>query len=120
MTPDAVEMRAWWDWYGRVAETVRTREAIVRNAERALASSSDAETIERIAKQIDTLERDAIAGERLQQRLDARPFEATGNIVRRLDRLAARLCDLLVASRDKRAVGCPTRPRNVRGLSRWG
>lgn len=61
MTPDAVEMRAWWNWYGRVAETVRTREVIVRKAERALASSSDADveqhmTIERIAKQIDTLE----------------------------------------------------------------
>lgn len=103
MTPDAVEMRAWWDWYRRVAETVRTREVIVRKAERALASSdADIEqraTIDRIAKQIDVLERDAIAGERLQQRFDTRPFEATGNIVRRLDHLAARLCDLLVASR---------------------
>lgn len=104
MTPDAVEMRAWWDWYGRVAETVRTREVIVRHAARVLASSSDSDfeqrvAIKQIAEQIHTLERDAIAGERLQQRFDARPFEAVGNIVRRLDRLAARLCDLLVASR---------------------
>lgn len=104
VTPDAAEMREWWNWYGRVAEAIRTREVIVQKAERALAFSPVAGivqrvTIERIARQIDALERDAIAGERLQQRLNARPFEAAGKIVRRLDRLATRLCDLLVSSR---------------------